>query len=375
MATLSLQGLRKEYGDLVALDELNLDVRDGEFFVLLGPSGAGKTTTLKCIAGLETPTAGRVEIDGRDVTDVEPYDRNVAMAFENYALYPQKTAFQNMSFPLNSKRYRVSEEEARKRVERVAETLGIRHLLQRLPRELSGGQRQRVALGRVLVRPADVFLLDEPLSHLDAKLQMQMRAELRSLGEMQNTTSFYVSHDYREALALGDRIGVLREGRLVQMGTGEEVWQRPADTFVARTFGQPEINLVAGELVDGPEGCLFRSRDGEIEVLLPNRPAPSGTSVELGIRPLDLEVADGETPPDTVKLAGRVYVVERLGRELEVTVKIGENLIAVVTGKGSKDPDEQVTIFFSSSRLLLFEAETGRRIDLEQEDVEAINRA
>jgi multiple sugar transport system ATP-binding protein len=375
MATLSLQGLRKEYGDLVALDELNLDVRDGEFFVLLGPSGAGKTTTLKCIAGLETPTAGRVEIDGRDVTDVEPYDRNVAMAFENYALYPQKTAFQNMSFPLNSKRYRVSEEEARKRVERVAETLGIRHLLQRLPRELSGGQRQRVALGRVLVRPADVFLLDEPLSHLDAKLQMQMRAELRSLGEMQNTTSFYVSHDYREALALGDRIGVLREGRLVQMGTGEEVWQRPADTFVARTFGQPEINLVAGELVDGPEGSLFRSRDGEIEVLLPNRPAPSGTSVELGIRPLDLEVADGETPPDTVKLAGRVYVVERLGRELEVTVKIGENLIAVVTGKGSKDPDEQVTIFFSSSRLLLFEAETGRRIDLEQEDVEAINRA
>ncbi len=375
MATLSLRGLRKEYGDLVALDDLNLDVRDGEFFVLLGPSGAGKTTTLKCIAGLETPTAGRVEIDGRDMTEVEPYDRNVAMAFENYALYPQKTVFENMSFPLKSKRYRVSEEEARKRVEGVAETLGIRHLLQRLPRELSGGQRQRVALGRVLVRPADVFLLDEPLSHLDAKLQVEMRAELRSLGEMQNTTSFYVSHDYREALALGDRIGVLREGRLIQVGTGEEVWQRPADTFVARTFGQPEINLVAGELVDGPEGCLFRSRDGEIEVPLPNRPAPPGTAVQLGIRPLDLEVADGETPPDSVKLAGRVYVVERLGRELEVSVKIGENLIAVITGKGSKDPDEQVTIYFSSPRLLLFEGETGKRINLEQDVEEAIDRA
>jgi multiple sugar transport system ATP-binding protein len=374
MATLSVRGLRKEYGDLVALDDLNLDVQDGEFFVLLGPSGAGKTTTLKCIAGLETPTAGRVEIDGRDMTDVEPYERNVAMAFENYALYPQKTVFENMSFPLNSKRYRVSEEEARKRVEGVAETLGIRHLLQRLPRELSGGQRQRVALGRVLVRPADVFLLDEPLSHLDAKLQMEMRAELRSLGEMENTTSFYVSHDYREALALGDRIGVLREGKLIQVGTGEEVWLRPADTFVAGTFGQPEINLVAGELVDRPEGCLFRSRDGEIEVPLPNRPAPPGTAVELGIRPLDLEVADGETPPDTVTLAGRVYVVERLGRELEVTVKIGENLIAVVSGKGSKDPDDQVMIYFSSSRLLLFEGETGKRINLEQ-DVEAIDRA
>jgi multiple sugar transport system ATP-binding protein len=375
MATLSVRGLRKEYGNLVALDDLNLDVQDGEFFVLLGPSGAGKTTTLKCIAGLETPTAGRVEIDGQDMTDVEPYERNVAMAFENYALYPQKTVFENMSFPLNSKRHRVSEEEARKRVEGVSETLSIRHLLQRLPRELSGGQRQRVALGRVLVRPADVFLLDEPLSHLDAKLQMEMRAELRSLGEMQNTTSFYVSHDYREALALGDRIGVLREGRLIQVGTGEEVWQRPADTFVARTFGQPEVNLVTGELVDGPEGCLFRSRDGEIEVPLPNRPAPPGTAVELGIRPLDLEVADGEMPPDTVKLAGRVYVVERLGRELEVTVKIGENLIAVITGKGSKDPDEQATIYFSSSRLLLFEGETGKRIDLEQDMEEAIERA
>jgi multiple sugar transport system ATP-binding protein len=375
MATLSVRGLRKEYGNLVALDDLNLDVQDGEFFVLLGPSGAGKTTTLKCIAGLETPTAGRVEIDGQDMTDVEPYERNVAMAFENYALYPQKTVFENMSFPLNSKRHRVSEEEARKRVEGVAETLSIRHLLQRLPRELSGGQRQRVALGRVLVRPADVFLLDEPLSHLDAKLQMEMRAELRSLGEMQNTTSFYVSHDYREALALGDRIGVLREGRLIQVGTGEEVWQRPADTFVARTFGQPEVNLVTGELVDGPEGCLFRSRDGEIEVPLPNRPAPPGTAVELGIRPLDLEVADGEMPSDTVKLAGRVYVVERLGRELEVTVKIGENLIAVITGKGSKDPDEQATIYFSSSRLLLFEGETGKRIDLEQDMEEAIERA
>jgi multiple sugar transport system ATP-binding protein len=375
MATLSLNGVRKEYGEVVALDDLSLDVRDGEFFVLLGPSGAGKTTTLKCIAGLETPTAGRVEIDGRDMTDVEPYDRNVAMAFENYALYPQKTVFENMSFPLNSNRHRVSDEEARKRVEGVAETLGIRHLLQRLPRELSGGQRQRVALGRVLVRPADVYLLYEPLSHLDAKLQMEMRAELKSLGEMQNTTSFYVSHDYREALALGDRIGVLREGRLIQVGTGQEVWQRPADTFVARTFGQPEINLVAGELVDGPEGCLFRSQDGQIEVPLPNRPAPPGTAVELGIRPLDLEVADGETPRDSVKLAGRVYVVERLGRELEVTVKIGENLIAVVTGKGSKDPDEQVTIYFSSSKLLLFEGETGRRIDLEQDVEEAIDRA
>lgn len=374
MATLSLGGICKEYGEVVALDDLSLDVHDGEFFVLLGPSGAGKTTTLKCIAGLEIPTSGRVEIGGRDVTNVEPYDRNVAMAFENYALYPQKTVFENISFPLKSKRYRVSKEEARKRVEKVTETLGIRHLLQRLPRELSGGQRQRVALGRVLVRPADVFLLDEPLSHLDAKLQMEMRDELKSLGEMQHTTNFYVSHDYREALALGDRIGVLREGRLIQVGTGEEVWNRPTDTFVARAIGQPEINLVPGEIAGGPKGCLFRSRDGQIEVPLPGRPAPPGTEVELGIRPLDLEVADGEMPPGAVRLTGRVYVVERLGRELEVTVRIGENLIVVVTGKGSREPDAPLDVHFPRQRMLLFEGETGRRIDLEQE-VEAIDRA
>lgn len=374
MATLSLRGIRKEYGEVVALDDLSLDVKDGEFFVLLGPSGAGKTTTLKCIAGLETPTAGRVEIGGRDVTDVEPYDRNVAMAFENYALYPQKTVFDNISFPLRSKRYRVSAGEARRRVERVTETLGISHLLQRLPRELSGGQRQRVSLGRVLVRPADVLLLDEPLSHLDAKLQTEMRAELKSLGEMQSTTSFYVSHDYREALALGDRIGVLREGHLVQVGTGEEVWQYPADTFVARTFGHPEINLIPGEIVDGSGHGLFRTGDGRIEVPLPERPAPPGTEVQLGIRPLHVEVAGGEMPPGAIKLTGSIYVVERLGRELEVTVRIGENQVVLITDRDPGKPDEQVTIYFSPSRIHLFERESGRRMSFER-NVEAVDRA
>lgn len=373
MATLSIKGLRKEYRKLVALDGMNLDLNDGEFFVLLGPSGAGKTTTLKCVAGLETPTEGTVEIGGRDMTNVEPYDRNVAMAFENYALYPQKTVFDNISFPLRSKRYRVSEEEARGRVERVAETLGIGHLLQRLPRELSGGQRQRVALGRVLVRPADVLLLDEPLSHLDAKLQMEMRSELKSLGEMENTTSFYVSHDYREALALGDRVGALREGKLLQVGTPEEIWHRPLDTFVARTFGQPEINLISGALVDGPEGRVFRSEDGEIEVPMHDARVSSGTEVELGVRPLDMEIPENGIPSDFARLDGRVYVVEQLGRELEVTVEIGDNLIAVVTEKTSAKKDDLMSVCFPLSKVLLFERETGRRIDLEQ-GVEAVDR-
>lgn len=373
MATLSIKGLRKEYRELVAVDDMNLDLEDGEFFVLLGPSGAGKTTTLKCVAGLETPTEGRIEIGGQDMTNVEPYDRNVAMAFENYALYPQKTVFDNISFPLRSRRYRTSEEEGRERVERVAEILGIGHLLQRLPRELSGGQRQRVALGRVLVRPADVLLLDEPLSHLDAKLQMEMRSELKSLGEMENTTSFYVSHDYREALALGDRVGALREGKLLQVGTPEEVWHRLVDTFVAKTFGQPEINLIAGAIVDGPQSRIFCSEDGEIEIPMPNAQISSGTEVELGVRPLDLEIPENGIPPDFARLDGKVYVVEQLGRELEVTVEIGNNLIAVVTEKTSAKKDDPMSVCFPLSRALLFERETGRRIDLEQE-VEAMDR-
>ncbi|HEX5499010.1 MAG TPA: ABC transporter ATP-binding protein, partial [Thermomicrobiales bacterium] len=229
MATLRLQGVRKEYRKVVALDGLDLAIADGEFFVLLGPSGAGKTTTLKCVAGLEQPTAGHVEIGGRDVSDVEPSARRVAMAFENYALYPQETVYDNIAFPLRSKRYYRPPAEAKTLIGQVAATLGIDHLLERLPRELSGGQRQRVALARVLVRPADVLLLDEPLSHLDAKLRAAMRAELKSLGELQHTTSLYVTHDYLEALALGDRIAVLRQGALVQVGPPAELWRHPAD--------------------------------------------------------------------------------------------------------------------------------------------------
>src|SRR5215213_2462669 len=229
MATLTLRAIRKEYGKLVALDGLDLEVGDGEFFVLLGPSGAGKTTTLKCVAGLETPTAGRVEIGGRDVTDAEPNTRHVAMAFENYALYPQYSVYDNIAFPLRSKRYYRPPAETRSVIERVTTTLGIAHLLERMPRELSGGQRQRVALARVLVRPADVLLLDEPLSHL---------------------------------------VAVLREGSLVQVGTREDLWHRPVDLFVARAFGQPQINVIPGEIVSATGGSTFHSRDGTVTLPL-----------------------------------------------------------------------------------------------------------
>lgn len=372
MATLELQGIRKAYGSLVALDGLDLEVGDGEFFVLLGPSGAGKTTTLKCVAGLERPTAGRVLIGGRDVTDVEPNARRVAMAFENYALYPQETVYDNIAFPLRSKRYYVPPAEARALIERVTGTLGIGHLLERMPRELSGGQRQRVALARVMVRPADVLLLDEPLSHLDAKLRAAMRAELKSLGELQHTTSLYVTHDYLEALALGDRIAVLRAGKLVQVGTREDLWHRPVDIFVAQAFGQPQINLLSGSVEAADGGAVFVTEDGQVRLPLGAVDLPGGTQVELGVRPRDLVM--GEQPGMT-HLQGQVYVVEPLGRQREVTVEVGREYVAVVTPHEDVAPDSLVTISAPPERLLLFERETGKRVSLEAQSRESVEVA
>jgi ABC-type sugar transport system ATPase subunit len=359
LATLALRGVRKEYGKAVALAGLDLEVVDGEFFVLLGPSGAGKTTTLKCVAGLETPTAGRVEIGGRDVTEVEPNARRVAMAFENYALYPQETVYDNIAFPLRSKRYYQPPDVARALITQVAGTLGIGHLLERMPRELSGGQRQRVALARVMVRPADVLLLDEPLSHLDAKLRATMRAELKSLGELQHTTSLYVTHDYLEALALGDRIAILRDGQLVQVGTRDELWRTPVNTFVATAFGQPRINLLRGVIAQENEDTLFVTEDGVVRIPLGKRDIAPGTAVELGLRPRDLVLGD---EPGMATLRGQVYVVEPLGRQREVTVRIGEQRVAVVTPHEDVALDSLVTISAPPDRLLLFNAETGVRM-------------
>ncbi|MEZ4562455.1 MAG: ABC transporter ATP-binding protein [Thermomicrobiales bacterium] len=366
MATLALRGVRKEYGKTVALAGLDLEVADGEFFVLLGPSGAGKTTTLKCVAGLETPTAGRVEIGGRDVTEVEPNARRVAMAFENYALYPQETVYDNIAFPLRSKRYAQPPDVARALITQVAGTLGIGHLLERMPRELSGGQRQRVALARVMVRPADVLLLDEPLSHLDAKLRATMRAELKSLGELQHTTSLYVTHDYLEALALGDRIAILRDGKLVQVGSREELWRTPVNTFVATAFGQPRINLLRGVIARENDDTLFATEDGVVRLSLGRRDLAPGTAVELGLRPRDLLLGE---MPGMATLRGQVYVVEPLGRQREVTVQIGGQRVALVTPQEDVVPDSLVTISAPPDRLLLFNAETGARMSAVGDDV------
>ncbi|WP_420076361.1 ABC transporter ATP-binding protein [Streptomyces sp. JL3001] len=356
-----LRDVRKTYGRVTALDGLELDVREGEFFCLLGPSGAGKTTTLKTVAGLETPDAGTVELDGRDMHGVEPYDRGVAMCFESYALYPHKSAYDNLASPLRSPRHRLPAAKARERIGEVAELLGISALLDRPVGRLSNGQRQRVALGRVLVRPARAFLLDEPLSHLDAKLRQQMRAELKAIGAVRRTTTLYVTHDSVEALALGDRIGVIRNGRIVQTGTREEIWYRPHDTEVARAFGRPRINLLPGAVTaDGG----FRSADGKVELPIRAEAAP-GTEVLIGVRPRDLTLGEGPGH----ELTGTVYVTEVLGRSVEVTVRLGEQHLSLVAPRREATdlrPDDPVRLSVRPENLLLFEADRperpGRRI-------------
>jgi len=354
MATVTITDLRKTFGKTKAVDGISVDIDNGEFFVILGPSGAGKTTTLKSVAGLIDVDGGTVTIGGTDVTRVEPYHRNVAMAFESYALYPQKTVSDNLASPLKSGRTgKYTEGQRTERIDQVTTTLGINHLLKRFPRELSNGQRQRVALGRVLVRPADIYLLDEPLSHLDAKLRAAMRAELKQLGGMSNTTTLYVTHDYQEALALGDRIAVMREGRLVQIGTPEEIWRRPADTFVARALGQPEINLVDG-LVDDDR---IRLGDGSFDVPVPaNVRCDRGDLVRVGLRPCDIHVAD----PNTAAIRGRVMLAERLGRDVELTVDVaGTQVIVLASGREGVGEGATVGLTVADSDIHVFASGEG----------------
>ncbi|MFF3324478.1 ABC transporter ATP-binding protein [Streptomyces sp. NPDC002889] len=358
---IALRGVSKRYGRATALDGIGLEVAEGEFFCLLGPSGAGKTTTLKTIAGLEQPDAGTVELDGADMTGVEPYDRGVAMCFESYALYPHRSVFDNLASPLRSPRHRMPADRARERIAEVAALLGIGALLGRPVGELSNGQRQRVALGRVLVRPARAFLLDEPLSHLDAKLRQAMRAELKAISALRRTTTLYVTHDSVEALALGDRIGVIRAGRIVQTGTREEIWHRPYDTFVARSFGRPRISLLPGTVAtDG----TFRPLEGACSGA-PRVSAVPGTPVQLGVRPRDLALGGSG-----FELAGSVYVIEPLGRSVEITVRVGSRQVSLVTPRATAAglrPDDPVRLSARPENLLLFEADgpqgPGRRIE------------
>ncbi|PKO80461.1 MAG: glycerol-3-phosphate ABC transporter ATP-binding protein [Betaproteobacteria bacterium HGW-Betaproteobacteria-13] len=359
MASLSLQQVGKTYGTQTAVEALDLDIADREFTVLVGPSGCGKSTTLRMIAGLESITSGRLLIDGKDVTEVPPQQRDIAMVFQSYALYPHMTAYMNMAFGL-MKTTRLDKREIEARVHEAASILHIEDLLLRKPNELSGGQRQRVAIGRALVRKPKVFLFDEPLSNLDAKLRNHMRAELKRLHSELGITVVYVTHDQVEAMTLGTRIAVMAAGRLQQFDTPMTVYRKPANTFVAAFIGAPEMNLLRcrhsqtaeGRVVDG---MSFRiTLDGQT-------PAPAGDDILLGIRPEELFLAPADTLPGGQFMAhGTVGRVELLGADALAEVDLGHHrLVARVSAEQLPQPGQQVVLGIDTRRARLFDPVSG----------------
>ncbi len=336
MAEVRLEGVGKTYrGGVVAVADVTLTVEDGAFVSIVGPSGCGKSTTLAVIAGLEEPTAGTVRIGGADVTGASPKDRDVAMVFQSYALYPHLDVRRNLAFPLEVAG--VPKAERERRVAETAARLGISELLARRPRELSGGQRQRVALGRALVRRPAVFLFDEPLSNLDAALRGQVRGELKKLHEELGATFVYVTHDQLEAMTLSSRVVVMDRGRVQQVGTPKEVYERPATTFVASFFGAPRINLVEPAVLGLPGGGV------------------------AGVRPEHLELGLGAAPGGAT--AGTVWLVEPAGAETLVTVAVGEaRLVARATGDLEARPGAPAWLRVDPARVHRFDPATGRRL-------------
>lgn len=340
MAEVQLQNVSKNFGATVAVDELSIDVKDGEFVVLLGPSGAGKTTTLRLIAGLENPDAGDVLIDGKLATNVHPSDRDVAFIFQQYSLYPHLTVFDNLAFPLRSPRRRISEPDVRARVQTVAAMLHMESKLGNMATHLSGGEMQRVAIGRALVREPRVFLMDEPLSSLDAKLREELRIELKRLHQNIGATIVYVTHDQVEATTLADRIGILEHGRLVQLGTPREVYGNPACVSAARRLGSPPINLLPTTLFD---------------------PAvmPSGTAT-VAIRPEDIVVAEAGEHGERNVMDVKVLEYSPL-RHLLILDRHGTAVVATTVTERNFNAGQSIGVSLPARSLLYFRAD-GRRI-------------
>ncbi|HTB35661.1 MAG TPA: ABC transporter ATP-binding protein [Reyranella sp.] len=354
MAHIELRNINKKFRRHTALDDLSLDVGDGEFFVLLGPTGAGKTTTLRLIAGLEAPDSGSILIAGEDVGQWSAAERDVALVFQYYSLYPHYTVRQNLEFPLKSRHRRLGAGDVAARVARAAQTLRIEHLLERKTDRLSGGEMQRVSLGRAIVRQPRLFLMDEPLSNLDAKLREILRAELKDLQMKFRATFLYVTHDQVEAMSMGDRIGVLNRGRLVQIGTPHEIYNSPRDTFVATFVGSPAMNLLSGVLHDGKVTVA----PGKLEIAVPahvaSRLPPGLDRLTLGVRAEDVVVGPGGG------LEGRVYGVENHGVEKIVTLKVDEHsLKATVPAHMAIEVDSAIAFAIDPGKLKFFATQTG----------------
>ena len=355
MTAVHLDQVSKRFAATSVVDDVSIDIDAGEFMVLVGPSGCGKSTTLRMIAGLEATSSGAIRIGDRDVTELEPRERNVAMVFQNYALYPHKTVFDNLAFGLKMRG--TAKTEIQTRVNAAAAVLGIEALLKRRPRQLSGGQMQRVALGRALVREPQVFLLDEPLSNLDAKMRVSMREEIARLHTRTRASMIYVTHDQVEAMTLGDRICVMKDGRVQQVGRPLAVYDDPANAFVAAFIGSPEINLLAGTIEAGP---TFRA--GSLSIALDEQrfAVPgTGTAVQLGIRPEHIALA----PPDPTAtsashgIVGRVALIERLGSLMSVATNTDVGRLVVMAQRDDAvRPEAPIRLVFDARHLHLFEA-------------------
>ncbi|NDZ15412.1 sugar ABC transporter ATP-binding protein [Variovorax sp. WS11] len=356
MASVSFNNVKKSYGKVDILHGLGFDIADGEFVVLVGPSGCGKSTLLRMLAGLEDITGGEILIDGRVVNELESKDRDIAMVFQSYALYPHMTVGENMGFSLRLRNAEKGVTE--QRVANAAKILNLDALLGRYPRELSGGQRQRVAMGRAIVRDPKVFLFDEPLSNLDAKLRVAMRAEIKALHQRLKTTTVYVTHDQIEAMTMADRIVVMHDGIVEQIGTPLELYDRPDNLFVAQFIGSPSMNVV--------EGVLRRNGAGvSVEAHGAHWPAPAasqaaeGQAVHYGIRPGDIVLGDAGSG-----VPARVIVVEPTGNETELLVQVGEaKLSLVVHGRVQAEPDDTIGLVIRPDSSHLFDRQSGRRLN------------
>jgi len=384
VSKIALEGVTKEFADgTVAVNSLSLDIGDGELMVLVGPSGCGKTTVLRMVAGLEEVTDGTISIDGEVVNDLDPRHRDIAMVFQSYALYPHLSVYDNMAFSLKYRR--APKDEIRRRVSEAARILELEPYLQRKPRQLSGGQRQRVAMGRAIVRQPRAFLMDEPLSNLDAKLRVQMRAEILKIQQALNVTTVYVTHDQTEAMTLGDRVAVVYQGDLQQVGTPRELYRRPANRFVAGFIGSPAMNFIMAKLVQDPQGSRHEAVFGSHRLALRERTFDDypplaqylGRDVVLGIRPEDLEDASLVAEPDpeaVIELT--VELCEDLGSEVDVHCSgdlqqdvsaLEEDAPESVAGEPSQRPKVGELVARVNRRTSLREGDTARiRVDLDE---------
>jgi len=356
MAQVLIRSLNKKFDEAHVVKNVNLEIRDKEFMVLVGPSGCGKTTTLRMVAGLESITSGQVLIGDTVVNELPPMDRDIAMVFQNYALYPHMSVYDNMAFGLKMRKF--DRAEIGKRVQEAADILGIGEYLQRKPRQLSGGQRQRVALGRAIVRHPEVFLFDEPLSNLDAKLRVQMRVELKKLHDRLGTTAIYVTHDQVEAMTLGDRVVVMKDGVVQQVGEPLELYNTPANRFVAGFIGSPAMNFASVQLSAG-NGALHAAREGlEIEVPRPiadRLGRHRGAEVTMGIRPEDLRIA-APSDPDGLCFEAAVEVIERLGSEVLLDLLVGgQAIVAAVEPTVRVKRGDHVRLAVNLDRLHFFD--------------------